>query len=538
MTVAAASQDVGTRFLETARRLGPRRALLQGGTAATFEELADEVDRLSRGLRRAGVREGERAAVLVPPSRAFVVAAFALMRAGAVPVLIDPGIGLSRLKRCLAESEPSLFVGSPKAQLARLLGGWAPSARLKVSAGGGFPGCARLEELAALGAGGTGVEPPPLPESAAAAVLFTSGSTGAPKGVVYRHGMFAAQLEQLRFLFGIEEGDVSVATFPLFALFDLALGQTTALPDMDFTRPGSVDPMAIVRPVQELGARQLFGSPALLDRVGRFGERHGIALPSLERVMSAGAPVPARVLERFSKLLRPGTPIHTPYGATEALPVALTDSGEILGETAAATARGEGVCVGRPVPGVSAAVIRVTDGPIASWSESLRVRPGEAGEIAVRGRVVSAEYFRRREDTALAKIGDGEGHWHRMGDLGRLDARGRLWYLGRKSQRVRSPRGDLHTAAVEGVLDAHPAVRRSALVDAAGVPVAVVERDPAGPSLPDAELEKELLERLARHETSKGVRTLLFHPSLPVDIRHNAKIDRESLGAWAARRRR
>jgi acyl-coenzyme A synthetase/AMP-(fatty) acid ligase len=258
-------------------------------------------------------------------------------------VLIDPGIGWSRLGACLGEAAPELFVGSPKAQLARLLGRWAPTARMSVTCGRPALSKATPEGLRELGRG-YALDFPKLSPGDRAAILFTSGSTGAPKGAVYEHGMFASQLEQLRSLFGIREGDVSVATFPLFALFDLALGQTVLLPRMDFTRPGSVDPMEIVMAVQRHGAKQLFGSPALIERVGRFGERHGILLPSLERVMSAGAPVPSRTLARFQKLLRPEVPIYTPYGATEALPVALTDSREILGETAAATARGEGVC--------------------------------------------------------------------------------------------------------------------------------------------------------------------------------------------------
>jgi acyl-coenzyme A synthetase/AMP-(fatty) acid ligase len=306
------------------------------------------------------------------------------------------------------------------------------------------------------------------------------------------------------------------------------MGQTVVLPAMDFTRPGFVDPMKIVEPLQKYRVKQLFGSPALLDRVGRFGERHGVALPDLARVMSAGAPVPPRVMARFSKMLEPGTPIHTPYGATEALPVALTDSRAVLGETAALTARGKGTCVGKPVRGLEVAIIRVDDAPIKTWDDSLRVRPGETGEICVKGPQVTGEYFRRVEDMAKAKIGDGKGFWHRMGDLGYFDGGGRLWFCGRKAHRV----GALYTDPVEGIFNDLNGVRRTALVSVRGKPVLCIE---AENGVDKAGLKRQILECAGSTELTKWVDgdNVLFHDAFPVDIRHNAKIFREKLSVWA-----
>ncbi|MDE2490355.1 MAG: AMP-binding protein [Elusimicrobia bacterium] len=528
---AAASPDVAGRFLETARRRGDAAALVSERGVVGFSDLARDVERLAAGLRRAGLKPGERAALLVPPSRDFFALTFALFRVGAVPVLIDPGIGFESLGRCLAESEPAAFLGSPKAHLGRLLGRWAPSARLSVVAGGRLPGLWNARELTAMGARGGFDAPAPDPE-APAAILFTSGSTGAPKGAVYTHAMFAAQTGLLQELFAIAEGDVSVPTFPLFALFDMALGQTCVIPDMDFTRPGFVDPMKLVRPIQKHRARQLFGSPALLDRLSRFGERHGVALPSLTRVLSAGAPVPPKVLARTRAMLAPGAQVFTPYGATEALPVALIGAGEVLGETAAETARGAGVCVGRPVPGATVAAIRISDAPIAQWNEGLRVATGQVGEIVAKGAVVSREYFRRPEATAAAKMKDGSGVRHRMGDLGYFDAKGRLWFCGRKSQRVKTADGELYTVRVEGVFNAHPNVKRTALVGVRGEAVLCVEPEPGTET---EGLERELLELGAGNGMTASVKTILFHPAFPVDIRHNAKIFREKLAVWAAR---
>ncbi|OGR72923.1 MAG: hypothetical protein A2X40_11095 [Elusimicrobia bacterium GWC2_65_9] len=529
MTAPAPFESVVDAFLEAASRLAVRPAVVRGGRTGTFADLAEDVLSLAEALLAAGLRPGERAAVLLPPSEDFYALTFALLRAGIVPVFIDPGIGFENMGRCLAETAPAAFIGSPKAHLARWAGRWAPAARLSLVADGWLPGVSRLRRLrgsARLRA---------TSREDVAAILFTSGSTGAPKGAVYTHGMFAAQLESLRRLFDIQEGEVSVPTFPLFGLFDVALGQTCVLPHMDFTRPGFVDPPSLIDLLQKSRACQLFGSPALLDRVGRFGAGRGVVLPALRRVLSAGAPMPVKVLERFQRMLSPGVEIQTAYGATEALPVALIGSAEALGETVVETAQGRGICVGRPVPGVEVSVIRIVDGAIAAWSDSLRACRGEVGEIVVKGPMVSRDYFRREEAAALAKIPDGAAVRHRMGDLGHIDDQGRLWFCGRKSQRVRTQEGDLYTLPVEGVFNAHPDVKRTALVGVGREPVLCVEKEPGTKSTKE-ELTKELLALGARHEHTRRVKTVLFHPSFPVDIRHNAKIVREKLAVWAAQR--
>jgi acyl-CoA synthetase (AMP-forming)/AMP-acid ligase II len=533
MNETAAATDLGARLLDNAARLGAQPALIHHDEITSFEEFGRDVELLAHGFLRAGLKKNDRVAVLIPPSRDFFAAAFALFRAGVTPVLVDPGIGFSNMGRCLAEAAPDAFVGSAKAHLARAMGAWAPTARIKIVAGGPSLGLPTLDTLRELGRG-RDLPLPPVPSDGRAAILFTSGSTGAPKGAVYEHSMFSAQVDQLRELFDIKEGEVSLATFPLFGLFDVALGQTVVIPDMDFTRPGLVDPMAIIVPTQKYRIHQLFGSPALLDRVGRFGAQHGIALPTLKRVMSAGAPVPARTLALFSRMLNQDVPIYTPYGATEALPVALTSTFEILGETAARTMRGEGVCVGRPVKGIEAAVIRIEDGPIKAWSDDLRVPRGTVGEIAVKGPVVTGEYFRRVDDMARAKIGDGKGFWHRMGDLGYYDELGRLWFCGRKAHRVRTEKGVHYTICVEGVFNAHPKVKRSALVGVGLNPVLCVELEP-GTDPTDA-LKNDILNLPGRPEFTKDIKDILFHPSFPVDTRHNAKINREALAVWAGRK--
>lgn len=482
-----------------------------------------------------------RTVLMVPPSAEFFVLTFALFKLGAVLVLIDPGMGIKNLGRCLGEAEPGVFIGIRKSHIARKLLGWGRrSVRLTVGVGSRLFCKYSLDDIRQAGANRS-FQPADVSAEETAAILFTSGSTGIAKGAVYTHGVFAAQVDALRRLYDIRPGEIDLATFPLFALFAPALGMTAVVPEMDPTRPAKVDPIKICRAVQQHQVTNLFGSPALLNTVSRWAETQGVQLPTLRRVISAGAPVPASVIERTTRMLGPAAEVFTPYGATECLPVASIGSREILGETRRQTDCGAGVCVGLPVPEIEVAIIPIKDEPIVQWTDRLHLPANEIGEIAVKGPLVTRSYFGRSEATALAKIPDAGGSvWHRMGDVGYRDDRGRLWFCGRKSQRVTTANGTLFTIPVEAVFNTHPAVYRTALVgiDREGlqVPVLCVELEPGSRGIDRNRLMAELLELGAKHAHTRGVQTILVHKSFPVDIRHNAKIFREKLAVWAARR--
>jgi acyl-CoA synthetase (AMP-forming)/AMP-acid ligase II len=357
--------------------------------------------------------------------------------------------------------------------------------------------------------------------------------------------MFDAQVDMLREFYRIEPGEVDLPGFPLFSLFNAAMRVTTVVPDMDPTKPARVDPLKILDAVRDNQVTQAFGSPAFWNRVGRHCEEHGVTFPTIRRGLSAGAPVPVPVLRRMSHILTaPGADMHTPYGATESLPVCSISGSEVLNETAAATAQGAGTCIGRPFPGVDVKIIAITLGPIATLAEAVELAPGEVGEIIVRSPSTTREYFRRPEATAHAKIADGDRFWHRMGDVGYLDATGRLWFCGRKAHIVRAAQGPMFTERCEPVFNEHPRVYRTALV---GVPVHPKPGDPQRPALvveleagqtPRSEAERmqllDELRSLARaNPLTTPINTFLFHPSLPVDTRHNVKIRREELAEWA-----
>jgi acyl-CoA synthetase (AMP-forming)/AMP-acid ligase II len=511
----------------------------------TFRQLDQMSDLVAAGLRQKGIGRETRTVLMVKPGLSFFAFTFGLFKVGAVPVLVDPGLGIKNLGTCLAEAEPGAFIGIPKAQIARMILGWGrKTIRVSTTINPTWP----AGWLDSYEWEGLAEDSHPLPEPVApdetAAILFTSGSTGAPKGVVYTHSIFQAQVDLLRKTYDIRTGEVDLCTFPLFALFGPILGMTCVVPEMDATHPGKVDPRKIIEAIEDFGITNLFGSPALIRRVGEYGAAKGIKLPSLRRVISAGAPVPARVLETFSKMLEPGVQIFTPYGATESLPVCSFGSDEILGETRHATDRGAGVCVGRPVDGMKVELIAIRDEPIASWSDDLLVPDGEAGEIIVRGPVVTRSYFGRPEATALAKIDDpaSGGFWHRMGDLGRRDEHGRIWFLGRKSHRVQTPSGTLFTIPCEGIFNVHRSVARTALVGVGPAgktkPILCVEvkRELGWEESKDWPwLRAELLELGKTNPMTSEITTFLLHLSFPVDIRHNAKIFREKLAIWAER---
>lgn len=513
-------------------------------TQLSFRELEDLSNELARGFQSIGIGPGVRTALMVPPCLQFFAVTFALFKVGAVPVLIDPGIGLKNFGRCLAEAEPKAFIGISKAHAARVVLGWSRRIiSIPVTVGKRwFWGGHTLESVRRLGrqrAASEATLSSGNPEETAA-LLFTSGSTGAPKGVVYTHAMFSAQVEQVRRLYSIQPGEIDLPTFPLFALFGPALGMTEVLPEMDFTRPAQADPEKISAVIHRFQITNMFGSPALINRLGRYGEEHAVTFPSLRRAISAGAPVPAKVLGRFAGLLPKGAQVFTPYGATECLPVASIGSDEILGETRRLTELGKGVCVGRPVDGLRLKIVRITDEPIAVWEDSLEVPQGTIGEIAVSATQASAAYFNRADATALAKIATADGGFlHRMGDVGYLDEHGRIWFCGRKSHRVVTRQETLFTIPCEAIFNTHPSVYRSALVGVPRAgdvePVLCVELEATAAAQPKARLVDELLTLGARHPHTRLIRRVLFHPAFPVDIRHNAKIFREKLAVWAGR---
>jgi olefin beta-lactone synthetase len=515
----------------------------------SFLQLNEACDGYAHGLHALGIRPGDRVLLLVRPGIELIAVVFALLKMGAVPVMIDPGMGRRAFLQCVAETEPRAMIGLPVAHLLRRLFPRPFRTIVRtVIVGGGALLADRLADTSLSRIRAMGKGPFPIAETTVeseAAVAFTSGSTGTPKGVVYLHGMLKAQIEHLRDTIGIQPGEVDLALLYIFAFFNPALGVTTVIPDMDPTKSAEINPAYVVEAIQTHGVTTAFGSPTIWKRVAPYCIEHGIELPSLKRVLMAGAPVPPDLIETLqTRVLSEQADILTPFGATEAMPLTWMSGREIIAETAQLTESGHGMCVGTPLPGISIKTIVTTDEVIANWDEGLVLPSGQIGEIVVKGPVVTRTYLNRPEQTASAKIREGDEIWHRMGDLGTFDERGRLWFCGRKAHRVTTAQGTLYPVMCEAIFNQHPGVNRTALVgvgpDHDQTPVLVVE--PLLDAFPTTVLDRqrftlELLALGAVHERTSAIEHVLFYAgTFPTDVRHNVKIQREKLAVWATGR--
>lgn len=537
-----------------------------------FSALHKRSDEIAYSLNAYGLKAGMKAVLMVTPSVDFFALTFALFKAGIIPILVDPGMGIKNLKQCFAESNPDAFIGIPKAHIARVMFGWGKGSvkKLLTVAGEGIFGNA----LASL-IGGVSLNrllaryPLPkhkatfdmvtLPDDAMAAILFTSGSTGTPKGVVYSHKMFEAQITALKDDYAIEPGERDLATFPLFSLFGPALGMASIVPDMDASKPIKANPNFIFAAIEKYQCTNLFANPALIEVLGQAGVKQNIKLNSLKRVISAGAPATLPSIERFTQLLGfneqgEDVPVLTSYGATESLPLTKISSSDLL-TTTHITDNGGGICVGSPINGVEVSIIAITEDVIDSWHEGLSLPANTIGEIVVKGDMVSQQYYCRESATAQAKIKEANSNdanineantnsknrvLHRMGDLGYLDDAGLLWMCGRKAHRVETERNTFFSIPCERIFNTHSAVKRSALVKVTInhkiVPLLCIElneTEKQDKNFDQVMLFSALKVLALKHKQTSAISHFLIHEDFPVDIRHNAKIFREKLAVWA-----
>lgn len=515
---------------EVAALMVPRGRMSDGAIdylRLSFRELAAEQNEWARQFRAKGIGKGSRVLLMVKPGLPLIAICFALFKIGAVPVVIDPGMGLKSFLNCVRRSEPDFLVGiSLAVWVSRVFRKSFRSLRGKVKVGG--PLVKVAESFRDEPAEETLIDD-------LAAVLFTSGSTGAPKGVCYEHGMFEAQVEAIRTQYQIEPGEIDLPMLPIFALFNPALGMTTVVPEINPSKPATVDPKKIVQAIEQCGVTNSFGSPALWSKIGVYCDSHDIQLPSLKRILMAGAPVPPNMMKQYRRIL-PNGHVHSPYGATEVLPVSSVSDDEVLQVAAERSAKGEGTCVGRLLPRVEAKILPLSEEALGAEDLQQALPPGEIGEIVVTGPSVTKEYDRLPEATRLSKVTEGERVWHRIGDLGYFDVDGRLWFCGRKVERVVTKTGTFYTDCCEGVVNVHPKVFRSALIaysqNGETVPALILE--PYQDMYPkNGDEESRFLDQVrelaAKREVTKGIRHFFLHKGFPVDVRHNAKIHRLTL---------
>ncbi|MDR2715613.1 MAG: AMP-binding protein [Coriobacteriaceae bacterium] len=490
--------------------LPDKTAILFSGERVSFRELDETINRFAHYFVKRGIGRGTKVLLFIQPSIELPATTFALFKVGAVPIFIDPGMGLKSLLRAVSEVAPAAMVGLP---LIRTLS-WVfrrsfRGVRVKLD-------CLKLRE--ASRGESPDFEKYDAPEDEMAAILFTSGGTGKPKGVVYTHKVFMAQTRLLQEMFSLTPDDVDCPCFPLFSFFTLAMGMTSCIPQMDSSHPARTDPRPLVAGMVEHRTTFAAGSPAIWDKVADYCQAQGIVFPDLRCLVLFGAPVAVDMHEKWQGLLPNGT-TYTPYGATESLPISNISGEHILANTAEKTRRGSGTCVGEAVPSVAVDIFN-------------------GDEIIVSGDTVTREYYRNEGATRASKLFVEGRLWHKVGDVGRIDEEGRIWFWGRKNHVVEAGQGRMYPIPCEAVFNQHERIRRTALVGPSIggriVPSLVVEMKDGSTTMTE-NLLRELREIRDAHEHTKPIERFYLKKSFPVDVRHNIKIDRTLLRTWAER---
>jgi acyl-CoA synthetase (AMP-forming)/AMP-acid ligase II len=483
----------------------------------SFRELDQAAAAIAAQLHRLGLKQGDGVLLLHPVAAELYLLLIAVFRLGCVAMFLDPSAGRAHVERCCAIFPPKAFFGNRRAHLLRLT---LPALRQapKALCFEWFPGTTRLDLNQTANT---------LPDIALvsnddpALITFTSGSTGEPKAAMRTHGFLLAQHRALQQSLHLQPGTRDLTTLPIFVLANLASGVTSILPDADLRLPGAINPLPVLSQLKRHSITTTAASPAFMSRILDACEESGTQITGLQRISLGGAPVFPSILHRTRRLC-PHAVITAVYGSTEAEPMAEISLADISSADFQSMRQGKGLLAGRRVPSISLRVIHDQWGePIPPLDtrqfEQMTTASEEPGEIVVSGEHVLSGY--------LGGVGDAESkfevegtRWHRTGDLGYLDADGRLWLLGRSSEKIQDERGTLYPFAVECAAMENPSIRRVAVVSIAGRRVLAVE---AATTIGAEEIRRSL--------AWAQLDQVIFLDRVPVDKRHNAKIDYPAL---------
>ncbi len=496
-------------------------------------DFVDRTHRIARGLIISGVRPGDRVATLIPPGIDLTAVIYAFWQIGVAAVLVDGGLGVRNMHRAIRAADPGWIVGIPPAMVASRALRWDArrivvgemDARLRRISGVSFS----LREVELAGEGG-----PIQTENrdALAAILFTSGSTGPSKGVCYTASQLAAQRDSIGALYAITPEDRLVAAFAPFALYGPALGIGSIVPEMDVTKPSTLTADALADAAARVGATLIFASPSAIRSVVASSEslngKQREALANVRLVMSAGAPMSMELLESIL-VICPNAEVHTPYGMTEALPIA-----DISLAERRSRGSGSGACVGRPVAGVEVRIHPLDENGTPAASPA--TDPGVHGEVVVRASHQKASYHRLWWTEHQSRTDDG---WHRTGDTGSLDSDGYLWITGRVQHLITTAGGVLAPVPFEHAAESIPSIVRAAAVGVGpvGVQVPVVVVQTAGAdrkAMASASL-RDAVRAACSEANLPEPAAVLWTGSIPVDKRHNSKVDRTRIAEWASK---
>jgi acyl-coenzyme A synthetase/AMP-(fatty) acid ligase len=508
----------------------------------TYREFDDQVKRLCAALAQRGVGHGDRVIVLIPMQLELYVCMVAIIRMGAVTVFVDPHMPRAHFDNCCSVVEPRAFIGIPRAHWFRLGCRHLRKVPLQLTTG-------RLPWFIATGIGRWLHSPLDQPAPAMADVAddhpaligFTTGSSGAPRGSTRTHGFLDAQIAALFQPEEKRQSSVDLPGFPVLPLDNLIRGRTTILPRFPPGKVGEVEVDRLLKQVDRYAPDMMSGGPAYLNAICAGVEAAGRTLGSVRILFTGGAPMSRIGLERLRKVW-PNARVVIVYGSTEAEPVASIDATEIIDECYALSSQGHGYCAGYPIDQVETLILPLdfTESCIEDLS-SMALPNHCIGEIAVRGAHVNTRYWNDPEGEEKNKVQTPSGVWHRMGDAGYRDEKGRLWLVGRSHMAMLPPwiprPGDCKQSfvpgqaawifpyQVEAIVNNIAAVKRSAYVSVNQGYHLLVE-----PVVADA--DTTVLERRLTEAVAVFPLTCISFRSLPVDPRHNSKIDYRAVVEW------
>lgn len=510
-------------------------------THYTYQQFVEASQRLSLALYGHGIRPGTRILLFVKPCLDFSVLVFALFKIGAVPIFIDPGVGRKNLLATVLKTQPKVMIAEPVVHiLRRFFPRVFSSINLFITTKkpSFFSSRISLQEMLKEEMQFEFREMEKVQGQDLAAIIYTSGGTGIPKGVLYTHEMFYQQVSIFKTLLPFTENEIDLSGFPLFSLFAIAMGMTSVIPWLDAAKPASADPVLLLKHIRDNNVSLATGSPAIWERLADYCLQNDILLPSLRGVIMFGAPIALNLHYKMQAILPNGT-TYTPYGATEGLPISWISGQEILQSFSEKTLAGGGTCIGKAVSSTKTKVIKTSFEILSDLSKAEELAPYEVGELLVNGSQVTKEYFELPNETAKAKIVDGEMFWHRMGDLVYKDDKDYLWFCGRKVHQVTTDQQVYYPIPCEAIFNQHPAVRRSALIVFKQRAAIVIERKDQRTSLTGEEKEsfrKELLSYALKFPHTQSISHFFIYKTFPVDYRHNIKIDRLFLRDYFASR--
>ncbi len=485
----------------------------------TFDELDKKINIYANSFINNGIEKSQKVLIFIPPSIELMCTVFSLFKIGAIPILIDPGMGVDHLVKHIEAVKADALIGISKSlYLKKLKSKFFKTVKTAINVDGKLLGTS-LDKI--IKDQSNEFEAHDFDKDELAAILFTSGATGPAKGVEYTMGMFISQTRQLKSTLNLVHSDRDLSGFPLFALFSLCMGLTTYITQsIDAAKPAATNPKKLVNDLIENKITFANGSPSIWKTLIPYLKNKKRNIKTLKKLATFGAPVSHDLLRQLKEVL-PDCEIYTPYGATESLPITNISSTVILGESSQFTKKGKGVCVGYPLNGVKVKI----DG-----AKNFHGHP--AGELLVNSNMTSLNYYENPQENAKAKTKINDEDFHRIGDMGYFDDWGRLWYLGRQSHTLYQDSNVLYPTSFEGVINAHTKVKTSALIQVEGQAcMAIICNDDItmGPVAKES-FFNELRVFSKKLVPIDQIKKFFLVESFPVDIRHNIKIDRPALG--------